>query len=96
MNPARRTAYRRGMALLTAILAFLATACGSANPLGGGAVSGDLKSIKVGSADFPESQLLAKIYAMALTAKGFKVDTKMNIGSREVYMPALLDGGIIV
>jgi osmoprotectant transport system substrate-binding protein len=51
-------------------------------------------TITVGSADFPESQLLAKIYAMALAAKGFKVDTKLNIGSREVYMPALLDGSI--
>ncbi|NTD87665.1 ABC transporter substrate-binding protein [Agrobacterium tumefaciens] len=51
-------------------------------------------TITVGSADFPESQLLAKIYAIALAAKGFTVDTKLNIGSREVYMPALLDGSI--
>ncbi len=60
--------------------------------------SADSKSpadtITVGSADFPESQLLAKIYAIALAAKGFTVDTKLNIGSREVYMPALLDGSI--
>ncbi|MCM2439626.1 ABC transporter substrate-binding protein [Agrobacterium vitis] len=54
----------------------------------------DTKTIIVGSADFPESQLLATIYAKALTAKGIKVETKLNIGSREVYMPALLDGSI--
>ena len=52
------------------------------------------QSIIVGSADFPESQLLATIYADALAAKNIHVERKMNIGSREVYMPALLDGSI--
>ena len=33
--------------------------CGSSNPLGGGTVSGDLKSVVVGSADFPESKIIA-------------------------------------
>jgi osmoprotectant transport system substrate-binding protein len=54
----------------------------------------DTKTIIVGSADFPESQLLATIYAKALAAKGIAVETKLNIGSREVYIPALLDGSI--
>jgi osmoprotectant transport system substrate-binding protein len=54
----------------------------------------DTKTIIVGSADFPESQLLATIYAKALSAKGIAVETKLNIGSREVYIPALLDGSI--
>ncbi len=54
----------------------------------------DGPAITVGSADFPESQLLATIYAGALAAKGVAVDTRLNIGSREVYMPALLDGSI--
>ncbi|MDU8606536.1 MULTISPECIES: ABC transporter substrate-binding protein [unclassified Pseudomonas syringae group] len=52
------------------------------------------EAITIGSADFPESQLLATIYAKALTAKGIAVNTKLNIGSREVYLPALLDGSI--
>lgn len=94
MNPTRRLAYRRGMALLTAILAFLATACGSANPLGGGAISGDLKSIKVGSADFPESKIIAEIYAQALEANGFTVGRQYGIGSRETYIPAVKDHSI--
>ncbi|MDE1188102.1 MAG: ABC transporter substrate-binding protein [Pantoea sp.] len=51
-------------------------------------------TIIVGSADFPESQLLATIYADALAAKNIHVERKMNIGSREVYMPALTDGSI--
>jgi osmoprotectant transport system substrate-binding protein len=50
--------------------------------------------ITVGSADFPESALLAEIYAGALKAKGVKVSTKLNIGAREVYIPALQDGSI--
>ena len=48
----------------------------------------------VGSANFPENVLLAEIYAEALTAKGVKVSTKLNIGSRETYIPALKDGSI--
>ena len=50
----------------------------------------------IGSADFPESQLLGTIYAGALKAKNIPVDTKLNIGSREVYIPALRDGSINV
>ncbi len=48
----------------------------------------------VGSADFPESQLLGTIYAGALEAQNIPVEKKLNIGSREVYIPALLDGSI--
>ncbi|NTY41596.1 ABC transporter substrate-binding protein [Burkholderia diffusa] len=60
------------------------------------ATSASAGAIVIGSADFPESQLIATIYAKALSAKGVKVATKLNIGSREVYMPALLDGSISV
>ena len=48
----------------------------------------------VGSADFPESQLLGTIYAGALEAQNIPVEKKLNIGSREVYIPALLDSSI--
>ncbi|HEY1847088.1 MAG TPA: ABC transporter substrate-binding protein [Buttiauxella sp.] len=50
--------------------------------------------VVVGSADFPESQLLGTIYAGALEAQNVPVEKKLNIGSREVYIPALLDGSI--
>lgn len=55
---------------------------------------GGSNTIKVGSADFPESALLAEIYAGALEAKGVKVEKKLNIGAREAYIPALQDGSI--
>ena len=51
-------------------------------------------TIVIGSANFPESTLLAEMYAGALEAKGVKVEKKLNIGSREVYMKALEDGSI--
>ncbi|MFM0741780.1 ABC transporter substrate-binding protein [Paraburkholderia xenovorans] len=66
------------------------------NPLSSGGSTAAAGTVVVGSADFPESELLATIYAQALRAKGIKADTKLNIGSREVYMPALLDGSISV
>lgn len=95
------------MKLTKVVLALAATAammttaaCGSGgdNPLSTGSSSsngsGGASSITVGSADFPESQLLAEIYAGALQAKGVTVNKKLNIGAREAYIPALQDGSI--
>jgi osmoprotectant transport system substrate-binding protein len=85
-----------GAALATVLAA--ATACGSSSggsPLSsGGGSKAATDTIVVGSANFPENVLLAQIYAEALTAKGVKVSTKLNIGSRETYIPALKDGSI--
>ena len=58
------------------------------------AVSAPTDTIVVGSANFQENVVLANIYAGALKAKGVKVSTKLNIGSRETYIPALKDGSI--
>jgi osmoprotectant transport system substrate-binding protein len=74
--------------------AILIPAQAADNPLSSGTGTAATGPIVIGSADFPESELLATIYAQALRAKGIKADTKLNIGSREVYMPALLDGSI--
>lgn len=84
---------------LTATVAMLGVAaCGSTSddPLaaGGSASKAATGTVVVGSANFPESALLAEIYAGALSAKGVKVDKKLNIGSRETYIPALKDGSI--
>ena len=86
--------HRWQLALLAAVLALITAACGSSNPLGGGEVSGDLKSIVVGSADFPESKIIAEIYAQALEANGFTVGRQFGIGSRETYIPAVRDHSI--
>lgn len=94
MNRARESAPPRGLVVLIALIASLVVACGSANPLGGGQISGDLKTIKVGSADFPESKIIAEIYAQALEANGFDVSRQFGIGSRETYVPAVKDHSI--
>jgi len=88
----RVRARARGITVLLAML--LISACGSWNPLGCGGGAGDLKTIVVGSADFPESKILAEIYAQSLEANGFHVGRRLGIGSRETYIPALRDGSI--
>ncbi|BBX19780.1 glycine/betaine ABC transporter substrate-binding protein [Mycolicibacterium duvalii] len=77
-----------------AVIAMLLAACGSSNPLGGGEISGDLKSIRIGSADFTESKILAEIYAQALEVNGFTISRNFGIGSRETYIPAVQDHSI--
>jgi glycine betaine/choline ABC-type transport system substrate-binding protein len=51
-------------------------------------------TLVVGSANFPENVLLAEIYAEALKDQGATITTKLNIGSREKYLPGLEDGSI--
>jgi osmoprotectant transport system substrate-binding protein len=85
-------------AVLGVVVALAVSACGgskkdSGNPLdqkpaGGGG------NVVVGSANFPESQLLGEVYAQALEAKGLKVTRKFNIGSREVYYDQVKSGAI--
>jgi osmoprotectant transport system substrate-binding protein len=94
MKPALGAVRCRGPIALAALVMLLLTACGSSNPLGGGEISGDLKSIKVGSADFPESNIIAEIYAQALEANGFEISRQFGIGSRETYIPAVQDHSI--
>ncbi|WP_193046795.1 ABC transporter substrate-binding protein [Mycolicibacterium baixiangningiae] len=88
---------RRGVTRLAALLASATLAlvgCGSSNPLGGGEISGDLKTVTVGSADFTESKIIAEIYAQALEANGFEISRQFGIGSRETYIPAVQDHSI--
>lgn len=85
---------RRAVVAIALAVALPMAGCGSANPLGGGTASGDLKSVVIGSADFPESKIVAEIYAQALAANGFTVGRQFGIGSRETYVPALRDHSI--
>jgi osmoprotectant transport system substrate-binding protein len=90
---------RTVVGLVTAAVAVLGlTACGGGSgstPLSSGSgSSGSGGTITVGSANFPESGLIAEIYAGALRAKGVTVKEHLDIGSREVYFPAIKDGSI--
>ena len=53
-------------------------------------------TVAVGSANFPESELLAEIYSLALQGKGVKVTEKFNIGAREVYYPEIEKGAVTI
>lgn len=97
--PTRKRIPLTGAFLLASVL--LLSGCASNNPLGnnsGQANSGGTSSasdtITVGSAAFPESEILAEVYAQALEKKGITVKLSLNIGQREVYLKALRDGSI--
>ena len=102
-----RTGYlpvKRGVLVGVAISAALALAAcgsssgskpsgGSSNPLAAGASKG---TVVIGSANFPEDEVLAEIYSLALQAKGIKVTDKFNIGAREIYYPQIAKGSITI
>lgn len=52
--------------------------------------------IVVGSANFDENVILAEIYADVLEANGYTVETKLRVGSREIYFPAVESGEISI
>jgi len=84
-------------AATAAVLALSLAACGGSDPTKTDSGSGDggsSKSIVVGSAAFPESEILAEVYAGALKAKGIDASTKLDIGAREAYIGAIQDGTI--
>ncbi|WP_146361224.1 ABC transporter substrate-binding protein [Arthrobacter yangruifuii] len=91
---------RKALAVLAGSLALALAGCsGGGDPLenestpaASGSSTG--QALVVGSADFPESSTIAEIYAGALNAAGIEAETRLGIGSREVYIPALQDGSI--
>jgi osmoprotectant transport system substrate-binding protein len=90
---------RRGLIAAAGALglaALVLTGCSSGNPLSSGSSSGKASSgsITVGSANFPESEILAYIYADALSDAGVKTSVKPNIGARDRYIAALKSGEI--
>lgn len=85
----------RGVITRAAVLMMtmsVVAACSNSDPLGAQVRSPN--SIVIGSGDFPESQIIAEVYAQALQANGFEVGKRMGIGSRETYIPALKDHSI--
>lgn len=87
----------------TALVAACGSSSGSSNPLASGssapassAGSSASSTVVIGSANFPENEVLADIYAGALKAKGVNVQTKLNIGSREVIYKLIQSGQLTV
>lgn len=80
----------RAVCLVLAVACASCTAPGS--PPSPPAASPASAVIAVGSFNFPESTLLAYLYAEALSAKGFPARVLPDLGSRELVEPALMTG----
>ncbi len=86
----RRTSFF--LAAFTAV-ALVAAACGGdTDDTTGAAEQREGPTITVGSFNFPESVILAEIYARALEEDGYPVDRQFDLGARELIIPELEDG----
>jgi osmoprotectant transport system substrate-binding protein len=89
----RRGNIVRAVCLALAVLCAACTGPGSSGPPDQARAAGPARTeITVGSFDFPESVLLAHIYADALAAKGFPAWVLPDLGTRELVDPALMNG----
>ena len=52
------------------------------------------QDVTIGGANFTESSILANIYASALKKNDIAVKTRLNLGNREIIIPALQSGEI--
>ena len=79
--------------LLAGVVAFAiaAAACGSS---GTPTTSTNKGTITVAGFNFPESSILAELYAQALEHDGYTVNRKLRLGTREVVAPAIKGGQI--
>jgi osmoprotectant transport system substrate-binding protein len=80
---------------VAACLALVLAACGGGNDaLEGGTQANTQSSVTVGSTNFSEQLILAQMYTAVLEKAGVKVETRLNLGAREVVFPALVKGDI--
>lgn len=85
----------RSLVALATISALTLAACGGDPTQDPGATEeGAASKVTIGSGNFTESTILAEVYAKALQDDGVDVEKKLEIGSRETYLPALQDGSI--
>ncbi len=82
----------RRLALGASLLASLAMV----GATGGGVIvtAQDQPTVRIGSDGFPESDLMAEIYAQALEGAGFSVDRQLGFSSRDTRAAAFEEGQI--
>lgn len=87
------------LAALTASAVVL-VGCTSSDPTSGDGASGDddtsAETVIIGTANFPESEIIGQVWAAALEEEGFDVEVNSGIGSREVYTGAIEEGSVHV
>lgn len=54
------------------------------------------ETVTIGGANYSEQTVLANIYASALRQEGIDVKTRLNLGNREIIIPALQSGELDV
>jgi glycine betaine/choline ABC-type transport system substrate-binding protein len=105
MSTKRNSARALFAALFALVLVLGLAACGDDNGDNGGGGGGGGKQIvsnpdngkvtlTIGSKNFTEQIVLGEIYAQGLEAAGYKVNTKLNLGSEQVALQALKGGEI--
>ena len=98
INTSGARSFRRARlaAALGIVAALGLSACSGSDPLDSDSTqaSGSAldRPLVIGSADFPESQIIAELYAGALEGAGIEATTKPGIGAREAYVGAVKDG----
>jgi len=76
-----------------AVAAILAAACGT-TPSSSATSTPSKGTLTVAGFNFPESSILAYLYGKSLEHDGYKINYKVNLGTREVVAPALQSGQI--
>ena len=81
--------------LFAGVGALTLSACASSDPTAAPADSNG-EALTIGTANFPESDIIGHVYAEALEEAGFDVEVNSGIGSREVYLSAIETGDVQV
>lgn len=87
---------RLGLAVLVTIALFAAacqpTPTGGVGPSTAGGQA--FPTVRIGSTNFTEQEIVAELYAQVLEQAGYKVERRYKLGSREIVAPALESGQI--
>src|SRR5690349_11371410 len=82
----------RAVGLLLTVACAACTTASSGTPSAAGGPGGGSAVITVGSFNFPESVLLAHLYADVLAGRGYPVRVLPDLGTRELVDSALMAG----
>jgi osmoprotectant transport system substrate-binding protein len=82
---------RRLTGILALVAALALSACGGGGDQAPKTTARDTP-LRIGTKNFPESEILGELYKQALEAKGIRVDLRSSVGPTEVIHPALRDG----
>ena len=85
--------FRARTVVAVVLVSLFGAACGSDGDDDGDTAANANKTVVIGSAPFSESVIVANMYAGALQAEGYQVTVRSGLGQREIYLPALQQGG---